>query len=117
MTHFRRSEDSVAIKADVELGGTEFDRIFVRRDVPSEREHHTTSESCVPRILVDLVDLGLASSLSDAWRGIHEGQGGALGVLGVAHQHPVGPGRDLDAVTVHVELDDSASGALTVTHA
>jgi tyrosyl-tRNA synthetase len=48
----------------------EFDRVFVRRDMPSEMRHHATSEHYVPRILLDL---GFASSLSDARRGIKGG--------------------------------------------
>lgn len=56
----------------------EFDRVFVRRDAPSEMEQHTTSENYVPRILVDL---GFASSLSDARRGI---KGGGVRVDGAA---------------------------------
>ncbi|MBW0010601.1 MAG: tyrosine--tRNA ligase, partial [Pseudonocardiales bacterium] len=61
----------------------EFDRVFVRRDVPSEMEHHTTPENYVPRILVAL---GFASSLSDARRGI---KGGGVRVDGeaVADEH------------------------------
>jgi tyrosyl-tRNA synthetase len=71
---------SAEAAADAEA---EFDRVFVRRDVPSEMEHHTTSESYVPRILVDL---GFASSLSDARRGI---KGGGVRVDGaaVAEEH------------------------------
>ncbi|MGH3831336.1 MAG: tyrosine--tRNA ligase [Pseudonocardiaceae bacterium] len=56
----------------------EFDRVFVRRDVPSEMGQHTTPENYVPRILVDL---GFASSLSDARRGI---KGGGVRVDGAA---------------------------------
>ena len=56
----------------------EFDRVFVRRDAPSEMEQHTTSDTYVPRILVDL---GFASSLSDARRGI---KGGGVRVDGAA---------------------------------
>lgn len=61
----------------------EFDRVFVHRGVPSEMEHCTTSETYVPRILVDL---GFASSLSDARRGI---KGGGVRVDGeaVADEH------------------------------
>lgn len=69
-----------AAAADAEA---EFDRVFVRRDAPSDMEHHTTSENYIPRILVDL---GFASSLSDARRGI---TGGGVRVDGttVADEH------------------------------
>ncbi len=66
---------SAEAAADAEA---EFDRVFVRRDMPSEMEHHVTSENYVPRILVDL---GFASSLSDARRGI---KGGGVRVDGEA---------------------------------
>lgn len=61
----------------------EFDRVFVHRNAPSEMAHHTTTEHYVPRILVDL---GFASSLSDARRGI---KGGGVRVDGarVTEEH------------------------------
>ncbi|MGH3565596.1 MAG: tyrosine--tRNA ligase [Pseudonocardia sp.] len=61
----------------------EFDRVFVRRDLPSEMRHHATAEHYVPRILVDL---GFASSLGDARRGI---KGGGVRVDGraIADEH------------------------------
>jgi tyrosyl-tRNA synthetase len=84
----------------------EFDRVFVRRDVPSEMAHHTTAESYVPRILVDL---GFASSLSDARRGI---KGGGVRVDGaaVAEEHAT-----LSAGTWVVQLGRRRFARVTVT--
>lgn len=45
----------------------EFDRVHVRRDLPSNIEDRTVSDGYLPRILVDT---GLATSLSDARRSI-----------------------------------------------
>ena len=53
-----------------EAAEAEFDRVFVRHDAPSELEESVTSERYVPRILVDL---GWATSLSDARRRIKGG--------------------------------------------
>lgn len=69
----RLAREMVAMFHGETAGGeaeAEFDRVFVRRDVPSDMPEHSTSETYVPRILVDL---GFASSLSDGRRGIKEG--------------------------------------------
>lgn len=83
---WRLAREMIAIFYGAEAAAdaeAEFDRVFVRRDVPSEMEHHTIAENYVPRILVDL---GFASSLSDARRGI---KGGGVRVDGqaVAEEH------------------------------